>query len=169
MTGNPNGCRKAGLRFSHSRLYNILFPMWLIYLLPTGLWLILLPANLVVDSLVLYLAIKRLHIQNGKMIWKQSIFRVWGIGFLCDLIGAALTLGIQFLIDAANLRWDTFLFPGATLLAIPGTALAGILIYVFDRRFAFTGCALNQEQIERLSLVIGIFTTPYPMLIPLYG
>ena len=152
-----------------TRLYNVLFPVWLFYLYPTFLWLIILPANFVIDSAVLWFAAKRLGIADRFSLWKQSVLRIWGIGFFCDLLGAALILILQLLIDAAGLNWDTFLFPGATLIAVPGVALAGLLIYLLNRRYAFTKCALSQDHAQRLSLALAILTSPYAMLIPLYG
>ena len=152
-----------------NRIYNVLFPVWLFYLYPTGLWLMILPANFVIDSAVLFFSMKRIPIPNPNVVWKRSILRVWSIGFICDLIGAALILVLELLIDAAHLNWNTFLFPGATLIAIPGVTLAGYLIYVLDRRYAFKRCALRQEHVHRLSLALAVFTAPYAMLIPLYG
>lgn len=153
----------------HFRLYNILFPAWMFYLLPTGLWLILLPANFFIDSLMLWIAMKRLNITERRDVWKHSILRIWGIGFLSDLLGALLTFGLFLLIDAANLSWDIYLFPGTTLFAIPGVVLSGILIYALNKRYAFTKCTLDETQIHKLSLALAVFTAPYAMLIPLYG
>lgn len=152
-----------------SRLYNILFPVWLFYLFPTGMWFLILPANFAMDSLVLYFAMKRQNTAQMKEVWKRSIIRIWGIGFLCDLCGAALILGIELVQDALHLHWNTFLFPGATLVAIPGVVLTAYLIYRLDKRFAFAGCPLSEPQIQKLSLSLAIFTAPYAMLIPLYG
>ena len=42
------------------RLYNILFPIWLFWLWPTVIWLVILPANFVIDTLVL--EIGRAHV-----------------------------------------------------------------------------------------------------------
>lgn len=152
-----------------SRLYNMLFPVWLFYLFPAEVWLLILPANFVIDSLILYLAMKRQNVTQPKEVWKRSILRIWGIGFLCDLLGAGLILVIELLQDALHLHWNTFLFPGATLVALPGVILAAFLIYLLDRRFAFTNCPLDKSQIPKLSLALSIFTAPYAMLIPLYG
>lgn len=151
------------------RLYNILFPMWLFWLWPTGIWLIILPANFVIDSLVLCLAMKWHHLENKLQIWKRSILKVWIFGFLSDFVGAGLIMGLMIFIDVADLPWDTFHFPGTTLMSLPGVALAGVLIYFLNKRFAFTKCGLDQEQIHKLSLALAIFTAPYAMLIPLYG
>ena len=80
-----------------------------------------------------------------------------------------LTFGLFLLIDAAHLSWDIYLFPGTTLFAIPGVVLAGILIYLFNKRYAFTKCTLDETQIHKLSLALAVFTAPNAMLIPLYG
>ena len=151
------------------RLYNVLFPVWMFYLFPSWLWLVILPANFAVDSLVLCLAMRRLGIAGQREIWRKSIPRIWGVGFLSDFLGALLTLGLMLLIDAFHLTWDIYLFPGTTLLAIPGVMLSGVLIYRLDRRYAFAKCLSDERQIHRLSLALAFFTAPYAMLIPLYG
>ena len=151
------------------RLYNVLFPVWMFYLFPSWLWLIILPANFAVDSLVLCLAMRRLGIAGQREIWRKSILRIWAVGFLSDFLGALLTLGLMLLIDAFHLTWDIYLFPGTTLLAIPGVMLSGVLIYRLDRRYAFAKCLSDERQIHRLSLALAFFTAPYAMLIPLYG
>lgn len=152
-----------------ARLYNVLFPMWMFYLFPSWLWLVILPANFVIDSLMLCLAMRQLEISGRREIWRKSIFRIWAVGFLSDFLGALLTLGLMLLIDAFHLSWDVYLFPGTTLLAIPGIVLSGILIYALNKRYAFAKCISNERQIHKLSLALAIFTAPYAMLIPLYG
>ena len=49
---------------------------------------------------------------------------------------------------------------------LPGIAVAGMLIYLLNRRFSFRRTALTAEQIHRLSLALAVFTAPYTMLIP---
>ena len=164
MHDNSAHRRKHGIR-----LYNVLFPAWMFYLFPSWLWLFILPANFAVDSLVLCLAMRRLGIAGRREIWGKSIIRIWAFGFLSDFLGALLTLGLMLLIDAFHLSWDIYLFPGTTLLAIPGVVLSGVLIYLLDRRYAFAKCLSDERQIHELSLALAFFTAPYAMLIPLYG
>ena len=164
MNDNSTHCRKHGVR-----LYNILFPAWMFYLFPSWLWLVILPANFAIDSLVLCLAMRRLGITEQREIWRKSIIRIWGVGFLSDFAGALLTLGFMLIIDAFHLSWDVYLFPGTTLLAIPGVVLSGVLIYLLDRRYAFVKCMSDERHIHELSLALAFFTAPYAMLIPLYG
>ncbi len=167
--GKPNITRPVQHKKCSIRLYNVLFPAWMFYLIPTGLWFIILPANFAIDSMVLFLAMRRLGIAGRNAVWKHSIFRIWIFGFLADMLGAIMTLGLFLLIDAAHLPWDVYLFPGTTLLAVPGVMLSAFLIYLLDKRYAFAQCTLSQEHIKRLSLALSIFTAPYAMLIPLYG
>ena len=89
MTNEARSAAAQGVRRKGRalRLYNILFPAWMFYLFPTGLWFLLLPANFAIDSLVLFLAMKRLGVEKPRDVWKRSILRVWGFGFLADFLG----------------------------------------------------------------------------------
>lgn len=151
------------------RLNNILFPIWLFWLLPTYVWLIILPANFVIDSLVLVLAMNAFRLDNKLRIWKHNILKVWIIGFVSDFIGAAVIFGIMLVLDSVIPRFNTILFPGTTLISLPGVVLAGVLIYFLNRRFSFTKCGLSAAQVHKLSLALAVFTAPYAMMIPLYG
>lgn len=151
------------------RLYNVLFPIWLFWLLPTVLWLIILPANFMIDSLILILALKKQKISGCLQIWKQSILKIWIIGFFSDLIGAGLICGFMLLIDSLAPSWDTLYFPGTTLISIPGVILAGLLIYWLNKRFSFIKCGWSKIRIHNTSLILAVFSAPYAMLIPLYG
>lgn len=152
-----------------NRLYNILFPIWLFWLWPTVLWLVILPANFVIDTLVLMIAAYLLHLGPLFTVWKRSILKIWVIGFVSDFLGAALILAIMLLIDATGLHINTMLFPWTTLISIPGVALSGWLIFWSNKRFSFRKLELDAVQIRHLSLALAIFTAPYAMMIPLYG
>ena len=152
-----------------NRLYNILFPIWLFYLLPTGVWLIILVANFLIDSLVLYLASKYLRIREYLPLWQRSIPRIWGIGFVGDFLGALLILALELIRNELFPEWNTFYFPGATLIALPGVAISVLCIFFLDRRYAFVKTDLDELTVTKLSRILAIFTAPYAMLIPLYG
>ncbi len=156
-----------------TKLYNVLFPVWLMYLWPTVIWLIIIPGNFLVDSLVLILAMSYFKFgQDRKLVWKKSILPVWLFGFLSDLMGAVLIYVLMCLLGAAAPQLNTFLSPGGQLIALPGILLAGVLIYFFNRNFSFRKTDLTPEQIKKLSLALAVWTAPYTMLIPvewLYG
>ena len=162
------------------RLYNVLFPIWfLMYLYPSWLPLAVLGFNFAFDSLVLVLAARWQKLTGIRRLWQRTILKVWLLGFAADLLGALLNLAVYFgtvaLADLGgvwaeilNGFWHPLNFPGATVFAIPGAALAGWLIYRFNRRFAFRHAGLPAQTVNRLCLALAIATAPYTMLIPLY-
>ena len=152
----------------HIRLYNVMFPIWFLFLLPNWGHLLILPLNFGIDSLVLYLGARHQKLENKGSLWKKSILKIWLFGFLSDILGALLIVGLYFWLCEIP-QWNLILFPGTTLLSIPGVALSGVLIYIFNRKFSFRNTDLTPEQIHKLSLLLAIATAPYTMMIPLYG
>ena len=159
----------------------MLFPIWfLMYLYPSWLPLAVLAFNFAFDSLVLVLAARWQKLTGIRRLWRQTILKVWLLGFAADILGALLNLAVYFGVTAlAGLGgvwaealygfWHPLNFPGATVFASPGAALAGWLIYRLDRRFAFRRTGLPAQTADRLCLALAIATTPYTMLIPLYA
>ena len=159
------------MKQNHSiRLYNVMFPIWFFFFLPP-IWLAMLPVNFGVDTLVLMLSARKQQVEDRKALWKKHILPVWGIGFLSDLIGAGLVFLI-YLVVAESPLVDTWmnpvLFPGTTIISIPGVVLAGAMIYILNKKLTFRKSQLDPAVIHKLCLHLAIFTAPYTMLIPLY-
>ena len=147
------------------KLYNVMFPIWMFIFLPTIVWLIILPVNFAVDSLVILLMFGRLGLENRRELWKKSILRVWLFGFLSDFVGAGLTMALLVFFDhTASVSLE---FPYGQLLVLPGIILAGVFIYHLNRTFSFEKCGLDTEAIRKLSLALALFTAPYTMLWPI--
>ena len=68
-----------------------------------------------------------------------------GRGKICDLVGAFLIMAIEILRGDMLPSINTFYFPGATIIAIPGVLLSGLLIYKLDRHYAFKKCDINMD------------------------
>ena len=151
------------------RIYNMLFPMWLFFLFPTAMWLLILPANFIIDSLVIWFTLRKRPKDDIKYIWKKSIIRVWLVGFFCDIIGALLILGIYLLTGELFPQWDIFHFPGPTIISIPGVILAGVLIYFINKKVSFVYTDMSEGQKKYLAFSIALYTAPYLMMLPLYG
>ncbi|MCQ2478183.1 MAG: hypothetical protein MJ091_03045 [Clostridia bacterium] len=151
-----------------TKLYNVLFPIWFFLLFPQT-WLLILPVNFIVDSLVLILSFKYLKLFDIKCLWKKSILKVFAIGFISDILGALLTLGVMLLTDWLLPAVNTALFPGTTIIALPGVILAGFLIYFLNKRFSFKKTEIELNCVKKICVYLAIFTAPYTMLIPLYG
>lgn len=156
------------------RLYNIFFPLWYLVLfwpllVPSlPVFLLLLPINFAMDSLVLVVTTKCLHLEHKARLWGRSILPVWLLGFLCDFLGAAL-VGLLIWLIEGNLSGDSLFFPAATLYALPGVILSGVLIYTLNRFLSFRKSGLEKGQLHKLCLSLAVFTAPYLMMIPIYG
>ena len=75
------------------KLYNVLFPFWMLMLFPQ-LWLIILPGNFIIDSLVLLISLKMFKICESKRWYKTYILKIFAFGILSDIIGSAYMLFI---------------------------------------------------------------------------
>ena len=140
---------------SGTKLYNVLFPVWMLVLFP-AVWIVVLPGNFIIDSLVLFLGMRVLNISDKKTFYKKSIFKIFCFGLLSDLIGSAML----FLFLALELvtRGDEL------YVTIPAVLLSAAMIFVFNYFVTFK--ALPKEERLKLSLTFAVITAPYTFLIP---
>ncbi len=156
------------------KLYNLIFPMWSIYffgLLFPPMLLILLPANFAVDSIMLLLLFQWLKLREKKEWYKKTILKTWGFGFLADVLASgvfvALSEALSDVFQDANVNvyrsvssFPSFLFTTAAVV------LAGILIYIFQRKFVLKKLELEEGQKKKIALGMAILTAPYLMYLP---
>jgi len=138
------------------RLYNVLFPVWILMTLPM-LWWIVIPGNFIIDSLVMAFAIKALKLEDRWGFYRRHIVPVFLLGFLADIL-AALPMWLGVYLELGGPLADS------PVLTVPGVALAGILIYVFDYFISFR--KLEKPLRKKLSLIFAVVTAPYTYLIP---
>ena len=139
------------------KLYNVLFPVWFLMTLPTLLWWIVIPGNFLVDSLVLFLAMKVLKIEARWEFYRRHIVPVFLLGFLADIL-ASIPMWAGVFLELGGPLADS------PVLTVPGVILAGVLIYVFDYFVSFR--KLDQPLRKKLALTFAIATAPYTYLIP---
>ena len=72
-----------------TKLYNLILPLWLLWIFPQT-WLVVLPANFIVDLLVSALALRFAGARGIAGVLKFSILRTWLCGFAADAAGTAL-------------------------------------------------------------------------------
>ena len=139
------------------RLYNILFPIWMLIFFPP-LWLVILPGNFLIDSLVLLISLRVLGIPDKKRWYKKRILPIWGFGMLADILGAVYLL-LMFLAFRVGMSGDEW------YLTVPALILSAVLIFLFNYFITFR----KDERRPRLalSLIFAIVTAPYTFLIPL--
>ena len=137
------------------KLYNVFFPVWMLFLVPQ-VWLAVFPINFLVDSLILLAGLSAWKIADKKLWYKRHIFKIFCFGLLADFIAAGFLL-LMLVLEIGQTGDDIF-------LTAPATLLAGLLIYIFNCRFTFK--TAEQPLRRKLSLLFAIATAPYTFLIP---
>jgi hypothetical protein len=165
-----------------TRLYNILLPIWLLVLFPQT-WLIVLPGNLAVDCLVLFLTLTALKHTGRGAVLKALWWKLWLLGFAADAVGVlwmvlgllpawvGQALGRDISLWEKSLGYlahNPFLHPAAFLWTLAGVALAGVCIYFFDKR-AMGPCPLLTHREKHITaLTMAIVTAPWLFFLPAY-
>lgn len=165
------------------KLYNVMFPLWLLMLFP-GAWIVVLPVNFLIDLAVTVLSLKNLGAPDVKASAKLCIFRVWLMGFLADFVGGILMLLSNLLTFSGpfgdwwyeKITIPTAMNPFTSLPAFLYTTLclgiSGLCIYWFNRGYALKRLSLPEEAKRRMALTLALTTAPYLFYFPtawLYG
>lgn len=147
------------------RLYNVLFPIWMLYFVP-AVWLTVIPGNFLIDSVVLLIAMKVLNMEQKGKFYLRHIVPVFFFGFLSDFIG---TIPMWICLFFERDDWMGAYGDG-WLVTIPSVVLAGAMIFVLNYFVTFRKC--EKPLRRKLALTFAIATAPYTFLIPsrlLYG
>lgn len=151
------------------KLYNLIFPMWGIYffsLLFPYFYILLLPANFLMDTVVLLLLFSLLKLPEKKNLYRASIWRAWGFGFLADVLASGVLVGISSFCRLPFNEYQPISSVGAFLFTAAGVILAGVLLYFFHIRYVWQNIALENEEKRKLALGMAILTAPYLMYLP---
>lgn len=145
-----------------TRLYNVLFPFWMLLLFPIT-WLVVLPGNFIIDSLVLIVSMYCLKIEEKKSFYIQNIFQIFGFGMLSDFIGAVYMLILVIGFEMGRMGDEWYLTVPA--LFISATCIFALNYFVTFRKY-------EKHLRVKLSLIFAIITAPYTFLVPsswIYG
>ena len=138
------------------RLHNVLFPFWMLMLFPQ-VWLIVLPGNFLIDSLVLILSMLFLKIQDKKAFYKENILKIFGFGILSDIVGSAYMLIMMLGLQIGRMGDELY-------LTLPALLISAVCIFALNYFITFREC--DREIRIRLALTFAIITAPYTFLIP---
>jgi len=157
------------------RLYNLFFPVWLLFAHPALIGAAL-PVNLLIDFLVIFFTLKTLHVENYMEITTAKMWRTWGLGFAADAIGAAILFFLSVILgELAPATYDLFghalylnpfTSPLALIIMVLVIALVGVLIYWFNYSYVFSSTALTKKEQKRVCLMLAVLTAPYLFLLP---
>lgn len=137
------------------KLYNVLFPLWMLLMFPVT-WLIVLPGNFIIDSLVLCLGMYVLKISDKKDFYKRSIVKIFSIGIFSDIIGSAYML-LMVILELCNMADEWY-------VTVPGVIISAILIFTLNYFITFKN--LDKKERVILSLFFAVITAPYTFLVP---
>lgn len=151
------------------KLYNLIFPMWGIYfyaLMFPYFYVLLLPANFIVDTVMLLLLFFLFKVPEKKELYRDSIWKTWGFGFLADFVAAGALVGISSVVSLPFDIYKPISSVGAFFFATVGVVLAGVLIYFFHIKFVWKGLPLEEGKKKKIALGMAILTAPYLMYLP---
>ena len=138
------------------KLYNVLFPFWMLMLFPIT-WLIVIPGNFLIDSLVLLVSLAVLKIADKKQWYKQYILKIFAFGMLSDIIGSAYMLLMITVFEVGRMGDEPY-------LTIPGLVIAAVMIFVFNYFVTFRKTEKSLR--VKLALIFAVVTAPYTFLVP---
>lgn len=165
------------------RLYNILLPIWLLVFWPSFLWLLLIPANYLLDRFILRWSLGGMP-EKG-LFCRRHTWKICLAGFLSDFAGMAVLFTVFMIGGAATdggegsfledvlygVGFQPFSSVPAFLIVTLAVAVSGLLIYLLDRKI-LTKAGLAAEQAKRSAVRLALITAPYLYYFPsglLYG
>ena len=140
---------------SKNKLYNVIFPFWMLIMLPP-MWLIVLPGNFLIDSLVLIISMFALKLTDKKVFYKKHILKIFIFGLISDILGSAL-LYLALILELSYSGDELY-------LTIPALLISAAFIFVFNYFITFKKDEPNIRL--KLALIFAIVTAPYTFFIP---
>ena len=144
------------------KLYNVLFPFWMLMLFPQ-IWLIILPGNFIIDSLVLVISMYLLKLEEKKQFYKRNILKIFAFGILSDVIGSLYMLLMMICFQLGRMGDELY-------ITLPALIISAVLIFIFNYFVTFK--KYDKKLKLKLALTFAIVTAPYTFLVPsswLYG
>lgn len=170
-------------------LFNLVFPIWLIVWFPGWWWLLLIPANFLIDYFVLKKCFEKRGFADRKALLRKYSWRTCIFGFISDFIGTAFLLlifgGVSLIgeylhengsaeLGKALSKWagssmlSSWNNPIAFIINVIGVFLAAYFIYLFNRRMLRKNADIGEEGAKYTAHWLAIITAPYLFLLPFY-
>ncbi len=137
------------------KLYNVLFPLWMLLMFPQ-VWIIVLPGNFLIDSVVLLICMYAFKTESKKQYYLKHIFKIFAFGLLADVIGSAFML-LMTVLEFGTMGDEPY-------LTVPALLISAAMIFVFNYYITFK----KEEKTQRLKLALtfAVVTAPYTFLVP---
>ena len=148
------------------RLYNLMFPVWMLVWFPSWLWLGLIPANYLLDRLVLRHTLAGR--EDRELFCRKHAWKICLAGFAGDFVGAALLFAVYAVShNPLNyaLAYQPFSHPGALAVTLASVVLAAGAIFLLDRAI-LKKAGLEAVQAGKSAMVLAVITAPYLYFFP---
>ena len=156
------------------RMYNILMPIFMLIWFPSWLWLLLIPANYLIDRLVLRWGLPK-GMEDRKRFLRRNTWKICLAGFLSDFAGSLMLFGALLGSDKLPGEWGTrisnavsynpFADPAGLVIVLFAVAVAGSCIFLLDRMI-LKRAGLEKRDAKRAALKLALVTAPYLFLVP---
>ena len=162
-------------------LYNMIFPVWILVWVPY-LWIVLIPANYLIDRLVFTISAKKQKPELTQKFFRKHTWKLCLSGFLSDFIGSILLVMPLFIEPPESVRKDynhsafgkfmnglqfnAFSNPGAFLYTLFAIFISGGLIYLIDGAILKGTKEFTPEQAKKIAFWMAVITAPYLYLFP---
>lgn len=156
------------------KLYNVIFPIWILWIIPIT-WIVVLPANFIVDLLVVVLSMKLMKVDNMKENAKTVILRVWIMGFVADFIGTLAMFMAEFGPESSKWWSDNITYPVSYspfdtifsfLWVTACVVITAFFIYLFNSKWCLKKAKMDDVQRKKVALSLAVFTAPYLFYLP---
>lgn len=156
------------------KLYNMIFPIWLIWLIPLT-WFVIIPGNFIIDSICILIFFSIVKVDDVTKVYKKVILKTWVLGFVADIIASIPFVVMAWtvesenpilvkLIDGINMNPTSNIYSFLyTLLCV---IFAGVLIYIFNYKIAFRKLDIDKAKKRKAALLMAVFTAPYLYFLP---
>lgn len=171
----------------NARLYSIYFPFYALLVLDYRWLLLMLPINLAVTALVLFLTLK-LSKADVKHTLKRALVPAFGAGLLADVCGVAfrfLPLLLELLFRGLGMTGISNFFGkylsdmviyniymGQVLPKLVWTVLSivvsAVFLYVFNYRVTLKKTVTEAQLRRRMALVLALATAPWGFMCPFF-
>ena len=113
--------KNRDVKLNDVKLNSTAFPLWLLLFVPIT-WLIFIPGNFLIDSIVLLISINVLNLNDKKEFYKQNILKVFLFGMASNVIGTILLALMAYILNLGTKGNELY-------LTIPALILTGGLIF----------------------------------------
>lgn len=164
------------------KLYNLIFPTFMLFAISPILWAVSIVGNFIIDSALLLILSLFIFKKLSKEFYKRTFLRVYLFGFLSDLIGTVYLIAVYLIYEATIepvLFENGFIYSSyysilVSIYYISGIIVAALCIFTLNYLFSFNYINLSNEKPRQLTkreklfsaLSFAIITAPYTYLIP---